>query len=197
MKSMKISLHRAVTALLGSLAMASLSPAWAGRLDAFVFEGTGNLIVFDAASGSGGWNGAITEFTDPARPGLAPLSFASLVLFDFDPALNRLTGQFEFSDAVDLASSVFGTLSGAFTDPGDTLDGGGQFALDYQITGGTGAYDGQRGFGLSFLSFDPNATGFDNYSEQGLLAAVPEPSTWALLALGLGALGLRSRHRAG
>jgi hypothetical protein len=151
------------------------------------------VLLFDAVSG--GWNGAITENTDGATTPASPLSLAALVLFSFDALSNRLSGQFEFTDAADLGASIHGTLSGAFTDPASTLEGGGQLALDYRIEGGSGRFAGQRGFGLSFLSFDPNAGGFDNYSEQGLLVAVPEPASLALLALGLAALALRARRR--
>ena len=111
-------------------------------------------------------------------------------------AANRLTGQFEFTNETDLSSAVFGTLSGAFTNPADTLVSGGQIGLDYLIQGGTGQFAGHRGFGLSFLTFDPGASGFNNYTEQGLLlASVPEPGALWLVALGLGAMIAASRRR--
>lgn len=187
----------AVLAAAVSLPLCLPGAAWAGPLSAFSFDGEGNVLVFDAQAGTGGWNGAITETVDPALPNPAPLSLAALVIFAFETASNVLTGGFEFTHAVDLGSSLFGTLSGRFTDPGYTLDTGGQFELDYQILGGTGLFAGFTGFGLSFLSFDPQAQSFNNYSEQGLLvadaAAVPEPaSLWlAAAALGLSALALR------
>ncbi len=198
-------LDRCVMTRRGATLLALLLGAWlacaaqarAGSLDDFVFDGAGNLLVFDAAAGTGGWNGAITAYADPGMAPPLPLSLASLVLFSFNDSANLLTGQFEFTDAADLSSSVFGTLSGSFTDAASTLQGGGQFALDYLVDGGTGRFAGYRGFGLSFLSFDPNATGFDNYSEQGLLAAaVPEPASVWPLAAGLAWLARVSRRRA-
>jgi hypothetical protein len=168
--------------------------AQAGPLSNFSFDGRGNLLVFDAAAGSGGWNGEITEFADPALP--APLSFALLVTFDYDAALNRLLGNFEFTQTDDLDSSIFGSVMGGFTDASGSLAGGGQLGLDYRVLGGTGRYAGTSGFGLSFLSFDPAAAGDDNYSEQGLIVAVPEPGMASLMAAALTLLALaRVRRR--
>ena len=178
-----------------TLLLAAAPTAQAGPLSFFSFESEGNLQLFDAGSGS--WNGRITEFPDPAAPPTTPLTLASLVLFKFDAAAaKQLTGQFKFINVADLSSTVFGTLTGAFTDPADTLLSGGEFGLDYLIQGGTGQFAGYRGFGLSFLQFDPNATSFNNYAEQGLLvAAVPEPGALWLVALGLAALAWAPRRR--
>ncbi len=181
--------RRALGAAACALALAAPSATWAGPLSAFFFEGEGNVLVFDA--GSGGWNGALTGYADPAMPMTPPLSLAALVLFQFDAAANLLSGQFEFSDASDLSSTIVGSVSGSFTDRASSLDTGGQLSLDYMITGGSGQFAGATGFGLSFLSFDPNAMAFNNYGEQGLLvaevSAVPEPGTLLLLAVaGLG-----------
>ena len=165
--------------------------AHAGPLSAFSFAGEGNVLVFDAVAGTGGWNGAITEFTDPPR--VQPLSFASLVTFSYNAAANVLSGQFEFTHALDLSSSVFGTLMGRFTDPAGSLTSGGQFELDYSVLGGSGQFAGSSGYGLSFLSFDPNASSFNNYREDGLLvvdaATVPLPNSLLLVALALALAG--------
>ena len=169
-------------------------PVQAQPLSNFSFDGWGNLLVFDAAAGSGGWNGEITEFTDPAQP--MPLSFAVLVTFDYDSALNRLLGNFEFTQADDLGASVFGRVMGGFTEASGSLAGGGQLELDYRVLGGTGRYAGSSGFALSFLTFDPAAAGDNNYFEQGLIVAVPEPGMAGLMAVGLGLLALaRVRRR--
>jgi len=178
-----------------TLLLAAVPTAQAGPLSFFSFEGEGNVLVFDAAAGTGGWNGRIAEFQDPAMPIAMPLALASLVTFNFDAAANQLTGQFEFTNETDLSSSVYGTLSGAFNSMA-SLASGGQFGLDYMIQGGTGQFADYRGFGLSFLTFDPSATGFNNYSEQGLLvASVPEPSALWLAALGLVVLAWAPRRR--
>ena len=179
-----------------TLLLAAAPTAQAGPLSFFSFEGEGNVLVFDVDTGTGGWNGRITEFQDPAAPIATPLALASVVTFNFDGAANQLTGQFEFTNETDLSSAVFGTLTGAFTNPANTLLSGGQFGLDYLIQGGTGQFAGYRGFGLSFLTFDPKSTGFNNYAEQGLLvAAVPEPGALWLVALGLAALAWAPRRR--
>jgi hypothetical protein len=192
-----LSLRQGLAAVACMLCLAA-PPAQAASLPNFVFDGQGNLLVFDAASGSGGWNGEISEFAVPALPAPlpAPLSFAVLVTFDYDVVLNRLLGSFEFTQADDLSSSIFGNVAGGFTAAGGSLVGGGQLELDYQVLGGTGRHAGLSGFGLSFLGFDPSASGtHNNYFEQGLIVAVPEPSVAGLMAFGLLALALVRTRR--
>jgi hypothetical protein len=178
-------------ALAGALAMQLLpAAALAATATYFVpFEGAGNVSIFDANTGSGGWVGSIDPTPDPlANP---PLPGVSTVLFTFDAATRMLSGTFEFSSA-DLLSTLLGTVSGSTTDA-DFLGAGGQLSIDYTITGGTGLFDGARGFGLAFVTYNP-AGAFNNYSETGLLNfAVPSPSTMALLLPALALLALRRR----
>jgi hypothetical protein len=155
------------------------------------FEGAGNLLVFDAAVGTGAWTGSIDQSPFPAVP--APLSLVSVVLFQLDPAAHTLSGSFEFTSAADLASTLFGDVAGSYLAT-DILDNGGQFSIDYTILGGTGAFSGATGYGLSFVDFDP-AGSFNNYTEAGaLVITVPEPATLALAGLALMA-GLAARPR--
>lgn len=180
-------------ALAATLALPSV--AQAGNVDLFVpFGGSGNLVVFDAATGSGGWAGQIVQTPPPDVPNL--LSLVSVVLFDFDPGTLTLRGSFEFTDASDLGSTIFGTLGGSAVDAG-FLTAGGQLGLDYTIQGGTGRFGDATGFGLSFLTWDPAAGGPDNYTETGLLAfAVPEPGSLLLVAPALMAvLALSAKGR--
>jgi hypothetical protein len=180
--------------LLAGLALALPLAAAADPVTFFVpFNGQGNVSVFDAAAGTGGWVGSIDQTPPPDVA--SPLSLVSVVLFQLDAATQTLSGSFEFS-TTDLASTLYGTLSGSFFDT-DILTSGGQFSIDYNIQGGSGAFGGAGGFGLSFLNFDP-AGAFDNYSEAGLLsfsvpAAVPTPGSLALVAAGL--LGLAVSRR--
>ncbi len=174
-------------------AAASAAPVFAP------FNGSGNAVVFDETTGEGGWVGSIEQ--DPFPLVAAPLSLVSVVLFTYDAALNTLTGSFEFTDSQTLDSTLFGTLLGSSFDD-MPFSSGGQFALDYSITGGSGLFAGATGFGLSFFEFNP-ASSFDNYSESGLLLfdvpqAVPEPGTLPLLAgslLGLWALRRKPLRR--
>jgi hypothetical protein len=156
------------------------------------YSGQGNVSVFDASAGSGGWVGSIDGLVHPQSGD--PFELVSVVLFTVDSLDLTVSGQFEWTSAADLASSLFGRLSGTVS-RADTLLQGGQFALDYLIDGGTGAFAGARGFGLAFVDFDPLA-GPDNYFESGLVvASVPVPAS-PLLAL-TALLALAALRRSG
>jgi PEP-CTERM motif len=192
MKSLLSSVRLLALSAAVVLSFASASALAADNIDYFVpYSGEGNLVVFDAAAGTGGWVGAIDQSAFPVVP--TPLSFVSQVLFTLDAASNTFTGSFEFN-TTDLLSSIFGNLSGSYANA-DVFNLGGQLSIDYQILGGSGMFAGASGFGLSLIDFDP-AGNFNNYSEAGLLsfaAPVPEPSTWLLMGLGLGLLAWTRR----
>lgn len=156
------------------------------------FSGQGNVSVFDATAGSGGWVGSIDQTPDVGVP--MPLSLVSVVLFTLNAASHTLSGTFEFN-TTDLLSSLYGQVTGTYVDA-DILNSGGQFSVDYQILGGTGNFFRASGFGLSFVDFNPAGV-FNNYAEAGLLAiTVPEPGTAVLAGLALmAALGLRRNAR--
>jgi hypothetical protein len=190
-------LHRATVAA-ACLVTLALPPAVQAAVVDLPFEGAGNVVVFDPLAGTGGWVGAMDEVLAPGNSGPAR-SYVSVVTFTFDALAKALSGQFEFTDALDLSSSVFGTLTGTFTDPLDVLEVGGQLGLDYLVTGGTGSLAGTTGFGLSFLTYDLAATAFNNYSEQGLLVLdvqqVPTPATLPLVTGALALLALAAPRR--
>ena len=183
--------------LLSSLLCATLlmplaiSSAMAAPVNYFVpYLGQGNVSVFDASAGTGGWVGSIDEVPDPANPS-PPLSLVSVVLFTLDCAAQTLMGTFEFT-TTDLLSTLYGELTGTFLDS-NILTQGGQFSLDYRIDGGTGQFARASGFGLAFVDFNPAGT-FNNYSESGLLVfTVPTPATGALVMAGLLAVGFSRR----
>ena len=170
-------------------AVALLMPvaAMAEPVSLFVpFEGAGNVLVFDAAAGTGAWTGSIEHSAFPAVP--MPLSLVSVVFFQLDALTQTLAGTFEFTTAANLASTLFGQVRGSYFEP-DILNTGGQFSIDYTILGGTGLFATATGFGLSFVQFDPVGA-FNNYTESGVLVlelpgAVPAPATLALVGLGL------------
>jgi hypothetical protein len=170
--------------------------AQAGPVTLFVpYEGAGNLLVIDAAAGSGAWSGSILQSAFPAVP--SPLALVSVVYFQFDAALHTLSGSFEFTTAADLASTLFGELAGSTPDA-DILSDGGQFSIDYTILGGTGAFSGATGYGLSLVDFDP-AGSFNNYTEAGqlVITTVPEPASLALAGVALLAAGTATLRRQG
>ena len=199
MKSMLASVRWMALSAALVLPFASTSSQAADNIDYFVpYSGEGNLAVFDAAAGTGGWVGSIVQSPFPAVA--SPLSFVSSVLFTLDAANNTFNGSFEFT-TIDLESRLFGTVGGSYASA-DMFNLGGQLSIDYEILGGSGMFEGASGFGLSLIDFDPagssNFGSFNNYSEAGLLsfaAPVPEPSTWLLMSLGLGLLAWTRRSK--
>ena len=134
------------TLAVGSLALLGATAAQAEAVSFFVpYEGGGNVSVFDAPAGTGGWVGSIVQSPDPAVT--SPLSLVSVVLFTVDELSKTLSGTFEFT-TTDLLSTLFGELSGSFVED-DILTAGGQFSIDYTVQGGTGQFSRATGFGLA------------------------------------------------
>lgn len=102
-----------------------------------------------------------------------------------------------------------GSMSGRFQRGGDSLSfTGSQYApflgapieLAYTITGGTGAYAGYIGSGVSAVQLLGNPFGLPTpvpFIESGVLTLtpVPEPGSWALWCLGLVGMGAHLRAR--
>lgn len=184
----------AASLMVNSLVLVAPLTAHAEPLSLFVpFAGAGNLSVFSASAGTGGWVGSIDQTAPPVVDG--PLSLVSFVLFTIDASALTLSGNFEFTTA-DLMSTFYGDVSGTVS-AANILSRGGQFGVDYTIRGGTGAFLDASGYGLAFVDYNP-AGAFNNYAESGVLvASVPEPGTPALLAAGMLAAAATLRARRG
>jgi len=100
-------------------------------------------------------------------------------------------GEFDFTSISNPADSLFGTYFTVASSPDGLLD----ITSILVVTGGTGLFAGDFGaiFGLGTLDV---TTGVLSETFSGeLQTTVPEPGTWALIALACAVLGLVNRKR--
>jgi hypothetical protein len=115
-----------------------------------------------------------------------------------------------FGGNITLTGGFSGTMAGSFSRGADSLSFTGTqatsllgqpIALNYTITGGTGAYAGYVGSGTSTVTLLGNPLGLPTpvpfLETSGVLnlQPVPEPGTWALWLLGLALLGAAASSR--
>lgn len=151
----------------------ALTAAQAHPLVNLPSAGQGKPPTFDAAGGSGRWDGEIRAITDP--DGATPLSLAAPVSFDDAAAVDRLRGRFEFTHADDRASSNCGRVRGGIGDAAGGLGPGGKRDLDHDVRCGAGRFGGTSGYAPSFLTFEPLADGGDTAPSNG--CSSPSPDT--------------------
>lgn len=190
------------TVLAAAFAVASASaPAWAATDFTFQFDGVGLFDDQFLPLGDGPitppvlGTGNFTSASDLA-PGTYDLS--SLSGFTFTFTVNGDT----YTEA-----DIVTPLDGVAIRITDT--GGGIERLFFTESGSASSNTGPNGGsldlsdGTNFLSFEPTSFGGNYlYQETGsagrylaLSSAVPEPSTWAMMVLGFGAIGLRLSRR--
>lgn len=173
-----------VLALVGSFAVSS---AFA---QSFTVQGGGTITPQGPVDGGGNWplqaNGAAYTFQGYAG------FWTLLSNFSFNVNTNIGSGSFSLTQGAD---SVSGTL---YTQGTPVAQNAG-FKLEYQITNGTGIFNGLVGSGSSLvlLLSDPNGPPPFNYLEAGImnLRPVPEPQTALMLVAGIAVLSLRRLSR--
>ncbi len=173
--------------------------------------GKGNTNFFNAQSGTAG-----SYYADSFEAASQAGSTASIADYLITPTIQlnngytfsfwaRSDGDPSFPDRLQLVMSTSGTSTAATSfatvllSINPTVASGG-FPTDWtQFTGTISGLAGLTTGRLAFLYSIPNALTAGDYIgvDNVVVTAVPEPESIALLALGLGAMGLSSRRRRG
>jgi hypothetical protein len=152
---------------------AALFPAYAGTADSYAA-----VNFLSAANGAGNVdNWLITPTLDLS--GTTVLNFAT-----------RHDGTPGFNDVLEVRFAAgSGTDPGSFSTLLTTLGGAAGYPTDWDVFSATVAAEGAGRFAFRYVgpADTLNYVGLDSVS---VVTAVPEPSTWIMLAMGLGGLGL-------
>jgi len=201
---MKRFLH--VTLLLAGMGLAAINPAHAGTV---VFSGSQSNTNAPGALGGRCPNFTVSianvaPFFSTGTSNLGTFSTTQSHCLDSPPpvapgsaAVPYYNGLFNYLFAD--GDTLFGDYSGTLSNAGSA--GIVNNTQLFDITGGTGEFAGASGnfTGMGVIAFSPGHPPLSNITFSGTIDApgVPEPATWGLMILGLGAVGtvLRARRR--
>ena len=186
---MKFVQHQVIGMALAATASAWAIPAQAADL-AFSGSMTGLGVTAPDSTCQPAYpaRGTITGATGTST--LGNLVYSHNICLNGAPGTSAGTFQIDF-----LNGSILGSMTGTATPSAiplisDTL-------FNYLITSGTGAFLGASGsftgIGTADTNFRPAHIAI---SFNGVVTAVPEPETWAMMLLGFAGIGLTVRRRA-
>ena len=186
MKSLSSTFARCASGSLIALGLVAAGGAQAATTFQFSASESASFAPGDAANTITGAAFGTADDVGDAIPGSW---FTSLT---FDAALDTglASGSWSFIDAASGNS-----LSGTFTALINSATTG---LINYTVTDGDGMFAGATGTGTSTATLTDLASPFADFTEAGsfsITAAVPEPSTTALMFAGLGVVGYAARRR--
>lgn len=182
--------------IFATIAVAALA---AGSAEGAVFSGT--LFNTNPPAAAGG-RCAPTALTVSISPSLGSSvgasnvgAFSATMSHCINPPLPTSYSNGIFSFDFGAGDLLTGTYDGVLS--GTTTAGVFDNLENYIVTGGAGRFANFAGnlTGTGTVTFAPGSLPASRQSITGNIAAVPEPTTWAMMLIGFGAIGLTFRRR--